>query len=219
MISKILFQLPPKGSLLPNHNTDDPLPYYYKPVTGYLYVKRIQLGLDLISNHNFENVLEFGYGSGILLPSLANISQNLYGIDITSNPEIVSASLEKMNISATLKNEDILKANYPESFFDIIICFSVFEHIADPDKILIEISRILKPDGQLLVGMPMVSKTMEKLFDLIGYHGINQHHVTNHKEFLSVAVKYFNLEKRNRLFQFIPEAACLYFNMLFTKKL
>jgi ubiquinone/menaquinone biosynthesis C-methylase UbiE len=218
MASKLQFQLPPKGLLTPNHNTDDPLPYYYKPVTGYLYVKRIQLGLDLISNHNFENVLEFGYGSGILLPSLANISQNLYGIDTTSDPKVVSASLEKMNVKVTLQNVDILKANYPESFFDIIISFSVFEHIADPDKILGEISRILKSDGQLLVGMPMVSKTMERLFDLIGYHGINKHHVTNHREFIQAALKYFTIKKHNRMFNFIPESASLYFNMLFTKK-
>jgi 2-polyprenyl-3-methyl-5-hydroxy-6-metoxy-1,4-benzoquinol methylase len=218
MAGKLHFQLPPKGLLKPNHNTDDPLPYYYKPVTGYLYVKRIQLGLDLISGNNFENVMEFGYGSGILLPSLANLTQNLFGIDIASDPGVVNDSLKKLNIKATLMNEDILEANYPESFFNLIISFSVFEHIADPDKILVEISRILKPDGRLLVGMPMVSKTMERLFDLIGYHGINKHHVIGHKEFLNMASKYFNLEKRNRMFQFLPEAVSLYFNMLFKKK-
>ena len=218
MASRIVFQLPPKGLFTPNHGDDDPLPYYYKPITGYLYIKRIQSGLNLISGQIFENALEFGYGSGILLPSLAGISHNLYGIDITSDPVTVNNSLSKLNIKAHLRNEDILAVKYPTDFFDIIVSFSTFEHIAEPDKILQEMHRILKSNGKLLVGMPKVSKAMEKLFALIGYNDINKHHVTSHKDFISAAGNYFKLERRNRLFRFLPEAASLYFNMLFSKK-
>jgi 2-polyprenyl-3-methyl-5-hydroxy-6-metoxy-1,4-benzoquinol methylase len=218
MISRIFFELPPKGTFVPNHDVDDPLAYYYKPITGYMYKKRIQLGLNLLNCDRYENVLEFGYGSGVLLPSLAKISKNLYGIDTTSEPSVVNSSLSKLNLRAELKKEDITKAGYPSSYFDLIVGFSVFEHISEPDSILSEMCRILKPDGKLLAGMPMVSGWMGKLFVLIGYNTIDEHHVMNHNEFIKRAGKFFNLEKRNRLFRFIPENTSLYFNILFSPR-
>lgn len=217
MISKATFHLPPKGLFLPNHEIEDPLPYYYKPLTRYLYRKRIQLGLDLLSTEIFENVLDFGYGSGLLFPSLARFSGNLYGIDLVSDPILVQSILDKINIKADLKKGDISDAGYPSEYFDLIVCFSVFEHISDPDTILSEMYRILKPGGQLLVGMPRVDKSMEKLFTFIGYKNIEQFHVCTHVDFLQSANKYFMLKMRNRLFGFLPEKLGLYFNMLFEK--
>ena len=39
--------LPAAGRLKPN-NEHDPLPYYYRPLLGWLYRKRLQMGLDLV---------------------------------------------------------------------------------------------------------------------------------------------------------------------------
>jgi 2-polyprenyl-3-methyl-5-hydroxy-6-metoxy-1,4-benzoquinol methylase len=218
MISKASFQLPPKGLFIPNHEIEDPLPFYYKPHTKYLYYRRIQLGLDLLSNDKFDNVLDFGYGSGLLFPSLARISKSLYGIDLVSDPLVVHSVLNKLNIKAALKKGDITEEKYPSDFFDLIVCFSVFEHIREPDAILSEMHQILKPGGKLLVGMPRVDKNMEKLFTFIGYKNIEQFHVSTHIDLMKSATKYFALKKRNRLFGFLPEKLGLYFNMLFEKK-
>jgi 2-polyprenyl-3-methyl-5-hydroxy-6-metoxy-1,4-benzoquinol methylase len=217
MNTKISFHLPPKGLFIPNHEIEDPLRYYYKFHTKYLYRQRIQLGLNLLSGDTYDNILDFGYGSGLLFPSLTAISRNLYGIDITSDPAIVLSVLKNLNIEAELKQEDITKANYPSDFFDLIICFSVFEHISDPDNILSEMYKIMKPGGKLLVGMPRVDKSMEDLFKVIGFKNIHQHHVCNHLDFISNASKYFILKKNNSLFNFLPEKVGLYFNMLFEK--
>ena len=35
----------------------------------------------------------------------------------------------------------------PEASFDRIICTEVLEHVADPDAVLAEISRLLRPSG------------------------------------------------------------------------
>jgi 2-polyprenyl-3-methyl-5-hydroxy-6-metoxy-1,4-benzoquinol methylase len=218
MYSKIIFKIPPKGSFIPNHEIEDPLRYYYKIHTKYLYRHRIQLGLDLLKSDTFENVLDFGYGSGLLMPSLSTISKKIYGIDIASDPVIVQSALKQLNISAELKQEDITKVNYPSDFFDLIVCFSVFEHIDDPELILSEMNRILKPCGKILVGMPRVDKSMEKLFKLIGYKDIHHHHVTNHIDFINYAKKYFTFDNSNTLFKFLPEKFGLYFNMLFEKR-
>src|SRR4030066_1959318 len=90
------FKLFPEGTFRCS-SADDPLPYYYKPLIGALYRYRIEQGLSLLSPP-YENVLEFGFGSGLLLPTLAAISDNIYGIDIASDPGAIALCLKKINI-------------------------------------------------------------------------------------------------------------------------
>jgi 2-polyprenyl-3-methyl-5-hydroxy-6-metoxy-1,4-benzoquinol methylase len=217
MQTSVKFSLPPKGVFKTNHATDDPLPYYYQPFTGWLYRRRIQNGLNLLSGR-YQNVLEFGYGSGLLLPSLAQISENLHAIDIASEPDIVASSLSKLNLKAELRQCNIIQAQYPAGFFDLIVAFSVFEHICSPDDILKEMHRILKPTGQVLVGMPRVDRWMERLFIIIGFPKIKDHHVKTHQEFVAHTSTYFQIIKKNHMPNFIPDFYGIYFNKLFTKK-
>ncbi len=212
----VKLRLFPEGTFRCN-SVDDPLPYYYKPLIGSLYRYRIKQGLSLLSPP-YENVLEFGYGSGLLLPTLAAISNRLYAIDITSNPDVVQSCLQKLNINnVELYQNDLLTINFPDNKFDLIVAFSVFEHIHDCRQILQEMFGILKPHGSLLVGMPRVDKKMTKLFEIIGYDRIEQHHVTDYKSFLNACRGYFVLGKQSRLFPFLPSGLGLYFNMLLKK--
>jgi SAM-dependent methyltransferase len=41
--------------------------------------------------------------------------------------------------------------------FDVVICTEVMEHVVDPQKLIQEISRILKPGGLLLLSAPLGS--------------------------------------------------------------
>lgn len=197
-------------------NNDDPLLYYYRPLIGLLYKYRIEQGLSLLSPP-YENILEFGYGSGLLLPTLAEISPKIYGVDIFSDPSIVGKCLEKINIKANLYHDDLLRISFPPDFFDLIVAFSVFEHIYDCRSIIEELHRILKPGGVLLVGMPRVDKTMTKLFALIRYKGIEQHHVTDDQKFLDACRGLFFLHRQKHVFPFLPARTGIYFNMLLNK--
>ena len=209
------FKLPIEGTFQPN-NDDDPLPYYYKSVVGSLYRYRIQQGLSLLSPP-YEDMLEFGYGSGLLLPTLAAISGKLYGVNTASNPDVVHCGLKKLDIKAELYKNDLIKIKFPESSFDLIVAFSVFEHIHDSKEIIKEMFRVLKPNGRLLIGMPRVDKNMVKLFKLIGYDQIERHHVADYKSFLIACDGFFRLEKESRLFPSLPQCFGLYFNMLLNK--
>ncbi|MFA6104044.1 MAG: class I SAM-dependent methyltransferase [Victivallaceae bacterium] len=213
----VLFKLPEEHVYMPVTRYDDPLRYYYKPLIGKLYVKRLQDGLSMLTPP-YERVLDFGYGSGLLFNTLAEISRELHGIDILSDAKILTEILDRQNIKAQLKQEDILKAGYPDGHFDVIVAFSVFEHIRDFDPILKEMQRILKPGGQLLIGMPSVNRVMPWLFKAIGFNNIDDLHVTNHRSVLKSAKKYFKLKHYKRLPSFLPDRCCLYFNMLLEKQ-
>jgi len=44
---------------------------------------------------------------------------------------------------------------FPDAFFDTIICLFVLEHLINPNMALREMSRVLKDDGMLLLGIPV----------------------------------------------------------------
>lgn len=46
------------------------------------------------------------------------------------------------------------KVDFPDRFFDIVICKDVLEHLIKPDQLLKEIYRILKDDGFLIINVP-----------------------------------------------------------------
>lgn len=151
------------------------------------------------------------------MPTLSTISNKLFGIDISSDPVKVTSCLDKVKVRANLTRKDITLVKYPANSFDLIVAFSVFEHIEDGEPIIKEMYRILKPNGELLVGMPRVDKMMQKLFKIIGFNKIDQFHVTSYKSFRNIAEKYLKLVKFSRVPSFLPTFAAVYYNMLFKK--
>jgi len=211
------FLVPEEGTLTPNGDSD-PIIYYYKPIIKNMYIGRIQTGLDLLKPH-YERVMEFGYGSGILFPTLDGVCDEFYGLDIDSVPEIIQKNISGLGLKhkPILSQKDLIAEEYPDNYFDLVLAFSIFEHIKEPDKLLAELNRIIKPGGQLLVGMPRVDKFMKQLFKLIGFNKIDDHHVARHQDFVVNARKYFELVNRQHFPRLVPRFSGLYFNMLFKK--
>ena len=58
---------------------------------------------------------------------------------------------------------------FPNSNFDSVVSFEVLEHVPDPKKSLLELNRVLKKDGFLLVSVPFVWFEHETPFDFRRY--------------------------------------------------
>jgi len=52
---------------------------------------------------------------------------------------------------------DILKIPCPDASFDIILCSEVLEHVPEPTHAILEFSRLLKPNGLLILTAPFAS--------------------------------------------------------------
>jgi SAM-dependent methyltransferase len=53
------------------------------------------------------------------------------------------------------KNIDICQIDYPDNFFDAILCIHVLEHIYDDKQAMQELYRVLKPDGWAILQVPV----------------------------------------------------------------
>jgi SAM-dependent methyltransferase len=207
----VKFQLPGKGALAAG--PVDPLAYYYKPVVGSLYRARLDTALALLQPP-YERILELGYGSGILMPTLASLGGRVHGLDLEAEPSEVSPRLARLGVQAELVKGDASRLPFPDEHFDLVVAMSIFEHIAELGPVIASVRRVLKPGGHLLVGMPRVDRLMEGLFPLIGFKGINDHHVTTYRQFLRAAHGELELSKLKLMPGWAPAWAGLYYGML-----
>jgi SAM-dependent methyltransferase len=185
---------------LPQNGPTDPIEYYRRPLVGRLYRERINIGLRMLPSAPAENVLEVGYGAGAVLLAIAPIAKTLHGIDLDADPVPVMRTLEGRGHHAKLTQGSVYELPYEDGAFDLVVSFSVFEHLYEFDRALREVGRVLAPRGRFLLGMPAVNRMMEWGFRAIGFKGIEDHHVTTPQ---SVAREFgragFTVEKKRYL--------------------
>ncbi len=56
--------------------------------------------------------------------------------------------------NVTIARDDILASGFPSGSFDLILCSEVIEHISDSRRALAEMSRLLRPNGVLILSTP-----------------------------------------------------------------
>jgi SAM-dependent methyltransferase len=163
---------------LPKTGPTDPIEFYRQPLVGWIFRERINMGLRLLGDRRYERALEVGYGAGAVLLTISPQVKELYGIDLDANPEPVHKLFASRGLKAELTKGSVYELPYDSASFDLVVCYSVFEHLHDYPKALFEVARTLKPGGQFLLGMPSVNRMMEVGFRLIGFKGIEDHHIT-----------------------------------------
>jgi ubiquinone/menaquinone biosynthesis C-methylase UbiE len=136
------------------------------------------MGLRLLGERHFDRALEVGFGAGAVLLALAPSARELFGIDLDASPQVAASVLKHRGIDADLRNGTVYELPYENASFDLVVSYSVFEHLHDYRLALGEVSRVLKANGDFLLGIPAVNKAMEWGFRAIGFKGIEDQHVT-----------------------------------------
>lgn len=126
------------------------------PLIKWLFWRRLETMLRMTKNvEDVKRVLDFGAGSGILMPTLAENFAEVYSLDLdTSSLEYVKklCQLKNVNVIKGKQNDDRLP--FPDNFFDIIFAADVLEHFKDSSKIQEEFKRVLKKGGDLIISGP-----------------------------------------------------------------
>jgi len=100
-----------------------------------------------------STVLDVGTGTGIFLPYLfSSIGKKGQIVAL----DIAEGMLKKARAKGCDGNIDYLQADITEiplrdTIFDIVVCYSSFPHFQDKSKALVEIKRVMKSGGRLLI--------------------------------------------------------------------
>ena len=94
------------------------------------------------------SVLDVGCGGGILSEEFAKLGCRVTGID-PSAPSLDAARSHADHENLTIKYQQASGESIPFNAdnFDVVVCCDVLEHVADLEKTLCEVARVLKPGG------------------------------------------------------------------------
>lgn len=113
---------------------------------------RMHKTMELINFDNDLKILDVGCGDGAIGRLIKNKKINLVGVDISK--EAIKLSRNYYNQTKVF---DIEEDNFPkkwENSYDYIICIEVLEHLFNPKEALLEMKKLLKQDGTLIVSFP-----------------------------------------------------------------
>jgi ubiquinone/menaquinone biosynthesis C-methylase UbiE len=95
--------------------------------------------------------LEVAVGTGLNLP-LYDPGLDLMGIDLS--PEMLSIATERAaaaGVTADLRQGDAHELPFEDGSFDSVVCTYSLCNIPDPARAVLEMKRVLKPDGKLIL--------------------------------------------------------------------
>lgn len=96
---------------------------------------------------------------------------------------------------------DITSIPEPDASFDAIMCIEVFEHLPDPILAIKEFSRLLKPDGHLILTAPFCSLTHMAPYHF--YTGYNRYFYEKH--LTDYSFKIIELTENGNFFEYIAQ--------------
>jgi ubiquinone/menaquinone biosynthesis C-methylase UbiE len=168
----------------------DPLRFYYWPVIGQLYQRRVKMCLNECAGG--KRILEVGFGSGLTFLNLHDIYDEIYGLDLKAPVGEVAEMFKRRGVETKLINGSVLEMPYEDGFFDTVLLISILEHLKPEElnQAFSEIRRVLKKGGQVVYGVPVESPFMVFAFRMLGYN-IRLHHFSTEKEVRSSAASFF----------------------------
>ncbi len=93
--------------------------------------------------------LDVGCGSGDMVAAMACLGMESEGVE-PSRYAATKATEAGLKVTCGLLHD----AAFPNAAFDAVSMFHVLEHTPDPIEVLRECRRILKPGGELVIGVP-----------------------------------------------------------------
>lgn len=108
-------------------------------------MKFIQTHVNLAN----KKLIDVGCGGGILSESLALNQAHVTGIDLAPQSiEIAKLHLHESNLDINYECVNLIdKANSHKEEFDIVTCMEMLEHVPNPELIIENCAKLLKPNG------------------------------------------------------------------------
>lgn len=129
------------------------------PLIRWLFWRRLDTALGLARIRRNDRVLDFGTGSGLLLPSLHAVAKQVTAADLDVTPS--RQLINTMNLPTDL----VSAADFPTwvaghaGQVDVVMALDVFEHFVaeELEAVSVQLRSLLAPGGRLIVSGPTES--------------------------------------------------------------
>lgn len=187
----------------------DPLIYYYWPIFGPMYRRRVEMCLNECLGG--QRILEVGYGSGVTFLNLSQDYKEIYGIDLFADAEAVTEMWGQEGLAPRLQQGDLVELSYADNMFDTVLLISILEHLKPHElaKAMEQVHRVLKPNGQMIYGVPVERPFTNAIYRIMGVD-IRAHHFSTEKNVSQAAENFFSKHRILSMKSFIPFLGSVY---------
>ncbi|MDD2665723.1 MAG: class I SAM-dependent methyltransferase [Methanocellales archaeon] len=127
--------------------------WYQTPLGAYANRLEKELIFELAEQKPGEIVLDVGCGTGNYSIELARMCLKVVGIDTSVNMlKIAREKAEKGELDITFVLGTAESLPFNDDQFDMILLVTTFEFL-DPEKAIVEMKRVLKKDGRIILGV------------------------------------------------------------------
>ena len=133
-------------------------------------------------------ILDVGCGNGNLFALLPDEKYELFGVDFSEN--MIMEAKDKCREKASFLVADAEKLPFDDDTFNIIVCNASFHHYIHPDIVLMEMQRVLKEGGKLLIGDPYFPTPVRPMINLLTkFSPEGDHHFYGKSEMKKLFIK------------------------------
>jgi len=109
------------------------------------------LRLVAFDGYRGRSVLEVGCGAGVDLARFAKGGAQVTGVDLSASAiDLARANLDQQGLQGRLEVADAERLPFPDNCFDLVYAHGVVQYTADPQRLVGECRRVLKPGGEAI---------------------------------------------------------------------
>jgi phosphatidylethanolamine/phosphatidyl-N-methylethanolamine N-methyltransferase len=154
-------------------------------------------------------ILDLAAGTGLLTLEIASRAQKVYGLDISA------AMLEQAQIKARARQltnvefrvGDACQLSFAAETFDVVVISNALHVMLEPERVLTEVHRVLKPGGRLIAptfchGENRLSRLVSSVMGWSGFKTFQRWSIADFEQF--IAVNRFQVLRQEVLQDIIP---------------
>lgn len=138
-------------------------------------------------------LLDVGCGAGHYLFGMRARGWQVHGSELSK-----AGAEAGRSVGLDIRDGELMQAEFPERMFDFVRANHSLEHMPNPRQVLLEMHRLLKDDGVLVIGVPNIDGLLARVFGEYWWNfGVPVHTYNFNPENLALLLKQcgFKVEK------------------------